>query len=69
MEKDLKDLVNYCKQLTDELLTYKEKVRDADRIMNDLKRSGADNVESLLRVMTEQCKYKKFIYRKFWGQP
>lgn len=69
MEKDLKDLVNYCKQLTDELLTYKEKVRDADRIMNDLKRSGADNVESLLRVMTEQCKHKKFIYRKFWGQP
>lgn len=40
LEKDLKKLVKYCQELQEELSFCKDKVRTAEKIINDLKASG-----------------------------
>lgn len=55
MEKNQGDLVVYCRELTEELLKYREKAKIADKIIRQLKKSGHDSVEYLIKNMAEAC--------------
>ena len=45
---DTKDLVEYVKYITEDLGVLRDRVRIAEKIISDLRRSGEESVESLL---------------------
>lgn len=48
LDKDTDDLIDYVKWITDDLGVLRDRVRIAEKIINDLRRSGEESVESLL---------------------
>ena len=44
----MNDLVEYVKWVTDDLGVLRDRVRIAEKIVSDLKRTGEESVESLL---------------------
>jgi hypothetical protein len=48
MDKDVQDLVEYVKWITGDLGVLRDRVRIAEKIINDLRRTGEESVESLL---------------------
>lgn len=52
----MKELVRYAKQITGELEVYKQKVELSEKIVEDLKSSGNESVDSLLGMLK---KYKR----------
>lgn len=51
MNKDKKWLIKFCNQLKEELAWCKDRVKTAEKIMNDLKATGQESVESLIRTI------------------
>jgi hypothetical protein len=45
---DMKDLVEYVKYITSDLGVLRDRVRIAEKIISDLRRTGEESVESLL---------------------
>jgi hypothetical protein len=56
LDKDMQDLVEYVKWITTDLGVLRDRVRIAEKIISDLKRSGEENIESLLTNLYEQSK-------------
>ena len=48
-DQDLDDLVEYVKWITGDLGVLRDRVRIAEKIISDLRRSGEESVESLLQ--------------------
>ena len=48
LDRDTQDLVEYVKWITNDLGVLRDRVRIAEKIINDLRRSGEESVESLL---------------------
>ena len=55
-DKNLRGLVAYAKQITAGLEDYKMKVETSERIVEDLKKTGNESVNSLLGMLK---KYKR----------
>jgi hypothetical protein len=51
MDSNLKGLIRYAKKLTGELESFKEKVQMAEKIINDLRSSGNESLDSLLLML------------------
>ena len=51
MHKDKKWLIEFCNQLKEELAWCKDRVKVAEKIMHDLKATGQESVESLIRTI------------------
>lgn len=54
MDQDVKDLVEYVKWVTNDLGLLRDRVRIAEKIISDLRRSGEESVESLLNNLYTQ---------------
>ena len=52
----MQELIRYAKQITGDLETYKQKVELSEKIVEDLKSSGNESVDSLLGMLK---KYKR----------
>lgn len=52
-DKDMDDLIEYVKWVTDDLTNLRERVRIAEKVISDLKKSGEESVESLLSNLYE----------------
>ena len=50
-KKDLYDLIEYVKWITDETGILRERVRKAEEVVNSLRKSGETSVESKLKTM------------------
>jgi len=50
-------LVEYVKWITNDLGVLRDRVRIAEKIINDLRRSGEESVESLLNNLYFQSKF------------
>ena len=50
-EKNLKSLIAYAKKLTHELEEYKEKVKMAEKIIQDLRNTGSESLDSLIAML------------------
>jgi hypothetical protein len=48
LDRDMEDLVEYVKWITGDLGVLRDRVRIAEKIISDLRRSGEENVEALL---------------------
>ena len=48
LDRDMEDLVEYVKWITGDLGVLRDRVRIAEKIIHDLRRSGEESVESLL---------------------
>lgn len=57
-EKNLKGIVAYAKKLTRELEEFKEKVKMAERIIQDLRNTGNESLDSLISML-EGYKHKQ----------
>ena len=57
LDKDMNDLVEYVKWVTGDLGILRDRVRIAEKIISDLRRSGEESVESLLNNLYEQSNY------------
>jgi hypothetical protein len=55
-DRDIGDLVEYVKWVTGDLGVLRDRVRIAEKIISDLRRSGEENVEALLKNLYEQSK-------------
>lgn len=51
MHKDKKWLIEFCNKLKEELAWCKDRVKVAEKIMYDLKATGQESVESLIRTI------------------
>jgi histidinol dehydrogenase len=51
MNKDKKWLIRFCDKLKEELSFCKERVEMAEKIMHDLKATGQESVESLIKTI------------------
>lgn len=60
-DKDMEDLVEYVTWITQDLGVLRDRVRIAEKIISDLKRSGEENVEALLKNLYEQSKLSPII--------
>jgi len=58
LDLDTSDLVEYVKWITGDLGKLRDRVRTAEKIINDLRRSGSESVESLLNTLYD-CKRKQ----------
>ena len=54
-EKNIRNLVKYSKKITAELETYKEKVEMSEKVVQDLRQTGNESVDSLF-VMLKRYK-------------
>jgi len=52
-KKDLYDLIEYVKWITDETMILRERVRKAEAIISSLRKSGESSVEALLKTFYE----------------
>lgn len=50
-DADMKDLVEYVKWLTNDLGKLRDRVKIAEKVIGDLRRSGKESVESLLNTL------------------
>lgn len=50
-KKDLYDLVEYVKWITNETSILRERVRKAEAVISSLRKSGESSVESLLKTL------------------
>jgi len=50
-DRDVKDLVEYVKWITGDLGVLRDRVRIAEKIISDLRRTGEESVESLLNSL------------------
>ena len=50
-EKNIKGLINYSKRITSELEDYKQKVEMSEKIVQDLRQTGNEGVDSLLGML------------------
>lgn len=50
--KNLRGLINYAKQLTQELEDYKIKVKMAEKIIQDLRNTGNESLDSLINMLS-----------------
>lgn len=57
LDRDMNDLVAYVKWITGDLGVLRDRVRIAEKIISDLKKSGEESVESLLNNLYTQSKY------------
>ena len=48
MDIDVSDLIEYVKWITEDLGVLRDRVRIAEKVINDLRRTGQESVESLL---------------------
>ena len=48
LDKDVEELVEYVKWVTGDLGVLRDRVRIAEKIISDLRRTGEESVESLL---------------------
>jgi hypothetical protein len=48
VDKDMEDLVEYVKWITEDLGVLRDRVRIAEKVISDLRRTGEESVESLL---------------------
>lgn len=56
LDKDMDDLVEYVKWITNDLGVLMDRVRIAEKIISDLRRTGEESVESLLNNLYAQKK-------------
>lgn len=49
--KNLRGLINYAKKLTRELEEYKEKVKMAEKIIEDLRNTGNESLDALINML------------------
>lgn len=49
----MKDLVEYVKWVTEDLGALRDRVKIAEKVISDLKRTGEESVESLLSNLYE----------------
>ncbi|CDW82986.1 UNKNOWN [Stylonychia lemnae] len=56
LDRDTQDLVEYVKWITNDLGLLRDRVRIAEKIINDLRKSGEESVESLLNNLYTQKK-------------
>ena len=56
LDRDMNDLVEYVKWVTDDLGMLRDRVRIAEKIVSDLKKTGQESVESLLTNLYTQSK-------------
>lgn len=54
VDKDMDDLVEYVKWITEDLGVLRDRVRIAEKIISDLRRTGEESVESLLNNLYSQ---------------
>ena len=59
LDKDMNDLVEYVKWITGDLGVLRDRVRIAEKIISDLRKSGEESVESLLNGLYVQSTYSK----------
>lgn len=50
-EKNLRDLTKYAKKITAELEAYKQKVEMSEKIVQDLRNTGNEGVDSLFGML------------------
>lgn len=55
-DADMKDLLAYVKWLTGDLGKLRDRVRIAEKVISDLRRSGEESVESLLNTLYDYRK-------------
>lgn len=48
LDRDVNDVVDYVKWVTNDLGLLRDRVRIAEKIISDLRKSGEESVESLL---------------------
>lgn len=48
LDRDVNDVVEYVKWITNDLGVLRDRVRIAEKIISDLRKSGEESVESLL---------------------
>ena len=56
MDQDVKDLVEYCKWITGDLGLLRDRVRIAEKLISDLRKSGQESVEELLTTLWDSKK-------------
>jgi len=56
LEMDVNDLVEYVKWITGDLTALRDRVRIAEKVINDLRKSGQESVESLLNSLYDCSK-------------
>lgn len=56
IDKDIDELVEYVKWVTGDLGILRDRVRIAEKIISDLRRTGEESVESLLNNLYAQSK-------------
>jgi hypothetical protein len=49
--KNIRGLINYAKTLTKELEEYKEKVKIAEKIIQDLRNTGNESLDALINML------------------
>ena len=49
--KNLRGLINYAKKLTHELEEYREKVKMAEKIIQDLRNTGNESLDALINMV------------------
>lgn len=49
--KNIRGLINYAKTLTLELDEYKEKVKMAEKIIQDLRNTGNESLDALINML------------------
>lgn len=45
------DLIEYVRQLTDEIIELRKRTRSAEQVINQLRKSGETSVEALLAIL------------------
>jgi chromosome segregation ATPase len=55
-DADMKDLLEYVKWITGDLGELRDRVRIAEKVISDLRRSGEESVESLLNTLYDYSK-------------
>lgn len=45
------DLIEYVRQLTDEIIELRKRTRSAEQVINQLRKSGETSVEALLETL------------------
>mmetsp|Transcript_2854 Transcript_2854/g.4868 ORF Transcript_2854/g.4868 Transcript_2854/m.4868 type:complete len:142 (-) Transcript_2854:525-950(-) len=51
LDRDMNDLVEYTKWINQESQKLRERVRKSERVINDLRSSGEESVESLMETL------------------
>jgi len=67
-DSDMRDLLAYVKWLTGDLGKLRDRVRIAEKVISDLRRSGEESVESLLNTLYDYRKKQESLMEEAESQ-